>query len=149
MRKSLATIRQELKNQLIVTLAKQGVIITPDLEAKIDAKVLTQHPYQADELPGFRTAVVLTRQEVIAAAVALGLIDRTDDTFVMPEDSTYGKRAGDVQTTSQVDGKPRESVIRTTKDTEMEKYGVLYLFRPAHERTDKTTENLINDILEG
>lgn len=152
MAKSIATTRSELQRDLLAELARKTVI-TPEIEEKVWAKVLTVHPYGLGELEGFVTKVVLTKDEVVAAAIALGIIGEDDahgvTVYVMPEDSINGKRKGDVQCISTVDDKHRESTIRSTKGTEMEKYGSLLMFRPMHERTNDKTKSMADEILEG
>lgn len=150
-KKSLTTVRDDMKINLLAELAKK-VVITPEIEAKVWAKVLTMHPYQADELEGFRTEVILTMEEIKAAAVAVGLIAPDDDTHLLTRgDDTVGHcgiREGDVQVISTVgEGKARSSVARKTNGTDWYQFGAVFLYRPKFERTNSKTDSMVDDIL--
>lgn len=164
-KKSIRTLRNDLRTSLKAELAKK-VVLTPEIEAKVETKVIEKYPYQIDELNGYKTEVILTYEEIVAAAVAIGLIDTnhgqmavnnlTNDKggFVEPPLAENGqgepsRRAGDVTAMSPVADTARTSVVRRTSGTDWVKFGAVFLYRPLHERENKEQKSMVDDILGG
>lgn len=164
-KKSIRTLRNDLRTSLKAELAKK-VVLTPEIEAKVETKVIEKYPYQIDELNGYRTEVILTYEEIVAAATAVGLIDPLlgqsalngltdkDGGFVEKPLFENGQgeasaRKGDVTAMSPVGDTVRTSVVRKTSGTDWVKFGAVFLYRPLHERENKEQKSMVDDILGG
>lgn len=163
-RKSNTQLRNDMRDQLKLAVADKGIVLTDELNAKIEVKVMEAHPFQRDELPGFTTKAILTYEEVAALAVAAGLVDYyralefvSDSSRgnIFPpiqehEVTNEGTQLADVSVASNLPeiNQVREATVRTTAGTEWSQYGAVFLFRPARETTKKDdTKDVLDDIL--
>lgn len=162
-KKSIRTLRNDLRTNLKAELATK-VVLTPEIEAKVETKVIEKYPYQIDELNGYRTEVILTYEEIVAAAAAIGIIDPllgqsvlnniTDTGFVEKPLFENGQgepsaRKGDITALSPIGDGARSSVVRRTSGTDWVKFGAVFLYRPLHERENKEQKSMVDDILGG
>lgn len=153
--KPIYVLRNDLRDELTATMAKalgaQGKAMTDDILTKIEEKVVAKYPYTIEEIKGFMPKVILTVDEIVAAATAIGL--GIDEPIVIQgdDDTMTGKRRGDIIVTSKVGDKERTSVIRTTDGSNMHDQGAVTIFRPelTYTRKSETTNDLVDDILKG
>lgn len=161
-KKSNTQLRDDMRNELKLAVADKGHVLTDDLKAKIEVKVMEAFPYQRDEFPGWTTTVILTFEEIVALAVSVGLCapDNAQTTvnvltndkggFVNQypfKDKKAGSQDGDITALMAIGDGTRESVIRTTEGTDWSKYGAVFLFRPARETKKDDTKDVLDEIL--
>lgn len=145
---NITTQRTNLINDLIVGLAKRGGQLTEDKERTIIEMAYQKFPQAGHEAPqNYIAKVVLTKEEIIAAAKLMGLTvtDSADVTEVKNPNCHDLTMPGDLQATSMVGDNIRTSIIRKSAGTDWHKSGDVILYRPAGKAN--SAEAKIDDML--